>query len=152
MSDNSLPLPKNSTMPENIEKFLNRVAEAAERSTLVKMTLSKPVQKHDELRNIYVKPVLIKGKHLFAFTYHYERRDEVKNYDATQMLDVLKEMVPDRFLNAVLFTVDEDQGQGDPPNQESTGMSRAKPGTRQTEGPSHQPSESVVVSARSDHA
>ena len=95
-------------MPENIEKFLNRVAEAAERSTLVKMTLSKPVQKHDELRNIYVKPVLIKGKHLFAFTYHYERRDEVKNYDATQMLDVLKEMVPDRFLNAVLFTVDED--------------------------------------------
>ena len=47
MSDNSLPLPKNSTMPENIEKFLNRVAEAAERSTLVKMTLSKPADKHD---------------------------------------------------------------------------------------------------------
>lgn len=65
-------------MPENIEKFLNRVAEAAERSTLVKMTLSKPVLKHDELRNIYVKPVLIKEKRLFAFTYHYERRDEVR--------------------------------------------------------------------------
>ena len=95
-------------MPENIEKFLNRVAEAAERSTLVKMTLSKPVLKHDELRNIYVKPVLIKEKRLFAFTYHYERRDEVKNYDVAQMLDLLKEMIPDRFLNAVLFTVDED--------------------------------------------
>ena len=80
-------------MPENIEKFLNRVAEAAERSTLVKMTLSKPVLKHDELRNIYVKPVLIKEKRLFAFTYHYERRDEVKNYDVAQMLDLLKEMI-----------------------------------------------------------
>ena len=95
-------------MSETLEKFLNRVAEAAEQSTLVKMTLSKPAQKHDELRNVYVKPVLIKEKRLFAFTYHYERRDEVKNYDATQMLDMLREMIPNRFLNAVLFTVSED--------------------------------------------
>lgn len=95
-------------MPENIEKFLNRVAEAAERSTLVKMTLSKPADKHDELRNVYVKPVLIKEKRLFAFTYHYERRDEVKNYDAAQMLETLREMLPSRFQNAVLFTVSED--------------------------------------------
>ena len=87
-------------MSETLEKFLNRVAEAAEQSTLVKMTLSKPAQKHDELRNIYVKPVLIKEKRLFALTYHYERRDEVKNYDVTQMLDMLREMIPNRFLNA----------------------------------------------------
>lgn len=95
-------------MPENIEKFLSRVAEAAENSALVKMTLSKPADKRDELRNVYVKPVLIKEKRLFAFTYHYERRDEVKNYDAAQMLDLLSEMLPERFLNAVLFTVNED--------------------------------------------
>ena len=95
-------------MSEILEKFLNRVAESVEQSTLVKMTLSKPTQKHDDLRNIYVKPVLIKEKRLFAFTYHYERRDEVKNYDATQMLDILREMIPSRFLNAVLFTVNED--------------------------------------------
>ncbi len=95
-------------MSENLDKFLSRIAEAAEQSTLVKMTLSKPTQKHDDLRNIYVKPVLIKEKRLFAFTYHYERRDEVKNYDAAQMIDILEEMLPNRFLNAVLFTVDED--------------------------------------------
>ena len=95
-------------MSDNLDIFLNQIADTAEQGTLVKMTLSKPALKHDDLRNIYVKPVLIKEKHLFAFTYHYERRDEVKNYDATQMLDVLKEMVPNRFLNAVLFTVDAD--------------------------------------------
>ena len=95
-------------MSENIEKYLHRVAEAAAQCTLVKMTLSKPVNKHDDLRNVYVKPVLIKEKRLFAFTYHYERRDEVKNYDAEQMLGILGEMLPNRFLNAVLFTVDED--------------------------------------------
>ena len=95
-------------MSENLDRFLNCVAEAATQSTLVKMTLSKPSQKHDELRNIYVKPVLLKEKRLFAFTYHYARRDEVKNYDAAQMMDLLKEMLPSRFLNAVLFTVSED--------------------------------------------
>ena len=101
-------LKRDLTMLENIEKYLIRVKEAAEQSTLVKMTLSKPAQKHDELRNVYVKPVLIKEKRLFAFTYHYERRDEVKNYDAVQMFDILKDMLPARFLNAVLFTVNED--------------------------------------------
>jgi len=95
-------------MPNQIERFLTCVSEAVEQSVLVKMTLSKPVQKHDELRNVYVKPVLIKEKRLYAFTYHYERRDEVKNYDAAQMFDILKDMVPIRFLNAALFTVDED--------------------------------------------
>ena len=95
-------------MAENIEIFLNQVAATTEQSTLVKMTLSKPADKHDELRNVYVKPVLIKEKRCFAFTYHYERRDEVKNYDASQMLELLREMLPERFLNAVLFTVNED--------------------------------------------
>lgn len=92
----------------SMERFFNHVASAAGQNTLVKMTLSKPVDKHDELRNVYVKPVLIKEKRLFAFTYRYERRDETKNYDAGQMLLTLKELVPNRFLNAVLFTVNED--------------------------------------------
>ncbi|MBR6272865.1 MAG: SAM-dependent methyltransferase [Bacteroidales bacterium] len=95
-------------MSEHIDKYLEQVRASAEQGTMVKMTLSKPVQKHDELRNLYVKPVLIKEKRLFAFTYRYERRDEVKNYDAAQMLDVLQAMLPGRFLNAVLFTVSED--------------------------------------------
>ena len=95
-------------MDNNIEKYLNRVAEALNDNVLVKMTLSKPAQKNDELRNVYVKPVLIKGVRLFAFTYHYERRDEVKNYNAAQMLELLGELLPSRFLNAVLFAVNED--------------------------------------------
>ncbi len=95
-------------MTDNLEKYLIAVRESAAQNLLVKMTLSKPADKHDELRNIYVKPVLIKDKRLFAFTYHYLRRDEVKNYDARQMMDLLNEMIPSRFLNAVLFTVNED--------------------------------------------
>lgn len=95
-------------MDDIIVKFLDKVSYAIEQKVLVKMTLSKPAQKQDELRNFYVKPVLIKGKRLFSCTYRYERRDEVKNYDLAQLFDILKEMIPNRFLNAVLFTVSED--------------------------------------------
>jgi len=95
-------------MAENIEKFLESVNESIEQNKLVKMTLSKPADKRDELRNIYVKPVLIKDRLLYAFTYHYERRDEVKNYDNAQMLEILRDMLPSKFMNAVLFTVNED--------------------------------------------
>ena len=95
-------------MSANIDGFLNRVTQAAEQNTLVKMTLSKPSQKKEELRNIYVKPVMVKGKRLYAFTYRFERRDEVKNYDAKQLIENLEQMIPERFLNAVLFTVNED--------------------------------------------
>ncbi len=95
-------------MDDVIVKFLDKVSYAIEQKVLVKMTLSKPAQKQDELRNFYVKPVLIKGKRLFSCTYRYERRDEVKNYDLAQLFDILKEMIPNRFLNAVLFTVSED--------------------------------------------
>ena len=95
-------------MTETIEKFLSLVADAIKQNTFVKMTLSKTAQKNDELRNVYVKPVLIKGRLLYAFTYRYVHRDEVKNYDAMQMLEILKEMIPSRFFNAVLFTVSED--------------------------------------------
>ena len=91
-----------------MERFFKRVTEAIEQSAMVKMTLIKPADKHDDLRNVYVKPVLIKDRHLFAFIYRYERRDEVKNYDAEQMVEMLKDLVPSRFLNAVLFTVNED--------------------------------------------
>ncbi len=93
---------------DNLEKFKSRVEEAALQNTMVKMTLSKPKAKQDELRNVYVKPVLIKDKRLFAFTYRYERRDEVKNYDAAQLMELLGELLPARFRNAVLFTLSED--------------------------------------------
>jgi hypothetical protein len=72
------------------------------------LTLSKPFQKNDDLRNIYVKPVWIKEGHRFAFTFHYERRDEVKNYDEKQMNQILSDFLPTRFLNATLFNISED--------------------------------------------
>lgn len=105
----SVFLPKRFAMQDdNPQKFMDSVEETAQQNTLIKMTLSKPKLKQDELRNVYVKPVMIKDKRMYSFTYHYQRRDEVKNYDTAQMMEVLNELLPARFLNAVLFTLTED--------------------------------------------
>ena len=72
------------------------------------MTLSKPVSKNNELRNVYVKPILLKDNKMYQFTFRYERRDETKNFDARQTLEQVKNLVPAVFQNVSLFTLTED--------------------------------------------
>ena len=72
------------------------------------MTLSKPVSKNNELRNIYIKPILLKNNKMYQFTYRFERRDETKNFDARQTMEQLRSLVPEVFQNVSLFTLTED--------------------------------------------
>lgn len=91
-----------------MEKFFDKLKYSLESNTLVKITLSKPVLKNDDLRNIYVKPILLKDNKMYQFTYRYERRDETKNFDAMQTMVQMRSLVPEVFQNVVLFTLSED--------------------------------------------
>lgn len=91
-----------------MEKFFDKLEQALKNDTLVKMTLSKPVDKNNGLRNVYVKPILLKNNKMYQFTYRYERRDETKNHNVGQTLEVLKDMIPEAFQNVTLFTMTED--------------------------------------------
>ena len=63
-----------------MERFFEKLNDSIKHDALVKMTLSKPVDKNNELRNVYVKPILLKNKKMYQFVYRYERRDETKNF------------------------------------------------------------------------
>lgn len=91
-----------------MEKFFEKLDLAIKNDILVKMTLSKPVSKNSELRNIYVKPILLKNNKMYQFTYRYERRDETKNFDATQTMEQMRSLVSEVFQNVSLFTITED--------------------------------------------
>lgn len=91
-----------------MEKFFGKLEQALKNDTLVKMTLSKPVDKNNGLRNVYVKPILLKNNKMYQFIYRYERRDETKNHNVGQTLEVLKDMIPEAFQNVTLFTMTED--------------------------------------------
>lgn len=91
-----------------MDNFFEKLDSALKNNSIVKMTLSKPVSKNNELRNIYVKPILLKDNKMYQFTYRYDRRDETKNFDARQMMEQVRSMVPATFQNVSLFTLTED--------------------------------------------
>ena len=91
-----------------MEKFFEKLDSALKNNALVKMTLSKPLAKNNELRNIYVKPILLKDNKMYQFTYRYERRDETKNFNAGQTMEQVNNLVPEVFQNVSLFTLTED--------------------------------------------
>ena len=93
---------------KRMEKFFEKLDSAIKNDILLKMTLSKPVSKNNELRNIYIKPILLKDNKMYQFTYRYERRDETKNFDAVQTMEQVRSIVPEVFQNVSLFTLTED--------------------------------------------
>ncbi len=91
-----------------MEKFFEKLDSALKNGSIVKMTLSKPTIKNNDLRNIYIKPILLKDNKMYQFTYRYERRDETKNFTANQTMEQVRSLVPTDFQNVSLFTLTED--------------------------------------------
>ena len=91
-----------------MEKFFEKLENSLKDNSIIKMTLSKPVLKNNELRNVYIKPILLKDNKMYQFTYRYERRDETKNFDAKQTMEQMRNLVPEVFQNVSLFTLTED--------------------------------------------
>ena len=91
-----------------MENFFEKLNASLQDGSMVKMTLSKPADKNNELRNVYVKPILLKNNKMYQFTYRYERRDETKNYDIQQTVEKIRDLIPEVFQNVSLFTISED--------------------------------------------
>ena len=88
--------------------FFKRLKDSIKNESIVKITLSKPVSKSNDLLNVYIKPVALKGTIKYMFTYRYEKRDETKVYDDTQLFELVQQLIPYNFFNATLFTINED--------------------------------------------
>ena len=93
--------------------FLEKIAQSVQNQTFIKLTLSKYVGNTD-LKNVYVRLVEIKKQLNLSFTYRYQTRDEVKNYENlptgqvnTEGSRLIQDLLPKQFLNAELFLTDE---------------------------------------------
>ena len=87
-----------------VQEFILKVDNAINNSVFVKLSLSKPCNKESTLKNVYVKPVLIKGNLLLSCLFRYPTRDEVKNHSKEQLLLFLENWLGNDFLNGDLFT------------------------------------------------
>jgi len=73
-----------------MEELLSFFVESFEHNTLVKFTLSKPRQKLSTLKNVYVRPIVIKKKLVCQFTYRNATNDVFKNFNLEEAIVELK--------------------------------------------------------------
>ncbi|HEX8146742.1 MAG TPA: SAM-dependent methyltransferase [Pyrinomonadaceae bacterium] len=90
------------------EKFFNALDESLDGGTFIKLTLAKYRGVEEGLRNVYVRPVELKGGRRLSFLYRYRTRDAVRNHTYEEGARLLRELLGAQFSSGHLFTPGED--------------------------------------------
>ncbi len=93
---------------ESITEFKNNILSALEENVLVKVTLSKPSKPSNRLKNIYIRPIIIRKRQNLSFTYRSKTNDQVKNYLPEAAMEEMGKLLESDFRIATLFTLKED--------------------------------------------
>ena len=93
---------------ENIKNFVAKFAESLEKETFVKLTLGNYKGSDAHLQKILIRLIEIKkGVRLF-FLYRYDTRDTAKNYDFSEGVKMIENLLGEEFFAAHLFTTEND--------------------------------------------
>ncbi|MFT3680667.1 MAG: SAM-dependent methyltransferase [Ferruginibacter sp.] len=88
--------------------LLEYINTAAAQQQLIKITLGNKRNKEAELKNILIKPVIIKNKLQLSFVYRYPTKDLTKNFDQDEAISLIQKHLEDDFYNADVFTATAD--------------------------------------------
>ena len=85
-----------------LETFFSQLTAAINDKQITKLVLSK-YQGAEPLKQIQVRPVVIKQQWLLSFTYRYQTNDQTKNLDADAAMQWLRDTLGQQFYAANLF-------------------------------------------------
>ena len=88
--------------------YLNSLENSLTNNTFVKANLGNYKGNIEGLKKVLIKKVNIKNAAKLSFTYRYARRDEVKNYDVNEGINLMREALSSGFNFAALFTLEFD--------------------------------------------
>lgn len=89
------------------EELIVLLETALKSDDFVKLTLSKSKLKTEDLKRVIIKPVALKSGKKISFQYQYQRRDEVKNYESEQSIELVRTLLDTHFLEVNMFTLNE---------------------------------------------
>ncbi|HEY0429672.1 MAG TPA: SAM-dependent methyltransferase [Pyrinomonadaceae bacterium] len=111
---------------ENVEKFISEFARSLHAETFVKMTLGNYKGADEHLQKLLLRLVETrKGKRLF-FLYRYDTRDTAKNFNFTESVAMMHQILGKDFFSGHLFTTENDF-QLDVGKKEKSRLNVAKP-------------------------
>lgn len=93
---------------QKVLDFIKSIKLAFNAGTLIRIKISKPVQKSDELKEVAIRPVEVKGNIKLSFIYHYKTKDVTKNFELEEGVVHVTKLLGIKFKNCVLFTTDND--------------------------------------------
>lgn len=91
-----------------IQHFFQEIEEFIKQDSFVKLTLSKPIRKSEDLENVYLREVELKKEKMLSFTYRFKTNDQVKNYTFEAAIKELEHLLQNTFRIATLFTLEKD--------------------------------------------
>jgi hypothetical protein len=77
--------------------IFSRLKDSLQQNTFVKLTLSDHTGNTENLKNVYLKRILIKNEEKISFTYRYKTKDIVKNYSLDEALSLLDNLILNDF-------------------------------------------------------
>ena len=116
-------------MDNKQQEFYRHLEQALTEDQLVRITLSKPRTRDQDLQKVMVKPVLIKGRLHLSFTLRHATQDVTKNHLPPEGIERIQQMLQSDFFIATLFTTEADHILKIRSNK--TGLRRTKPTFRQ---------------------
>lgn len=88
-------------------QFWSHFEEALQAGTFVKLTMSKPVRKQEDWRNVFARHIELKGAPHLSCVLRYERRDDTHNFPVEEGTRQLQSWLEHDFYNADLFTLED---------------------------------------------
>ncbi len=89
---------------KKIDDFIEKIEEAFEKNELVKITIGSMRQKLSYLKNIFIKPILLKDKPMLSFVYRHLDKDVTKNFTIKEAAEHIETSLEKFFFNAELYT------------------------------------------------
>ena len=89
------------------QNLIGKLKEALSENTFVKLTLSSYSGQKQDLKNIYIKPVLIRDEEMLSFVFKYTTKDITKNFNSDEAV-LLVEKYFDELQSVRIFTTKED--------------------------------------------
>jgi SAM-dependent methyltransferase len=93
-------------MNPKIQQFVTTLSESIFDNSFVKISLGNYKGLEADLKNIYIKRILIKKEEKLSFTYRYKTRDIVKNYTISEGIALIETQLQEGFRVGMLFTVE----------------------------------------------
>jgi len=87
-----------------LTQFLDLLRAALTDGTLTKLTLGKPHGGDSTLKNLFVRPVVLKSGPQVSFVYRHATRDITKNHSPADAGQEIETLIGSQFLDAHLFT------------------------------------------------